>query len=467
MRPSSSTSEPRPEDAPGGLLAPLFTDPSVESEIADAALLQAILEVERELAAAQASLGLIPSEAAEAIQNAASALRLDPADVGRLGVSAGNPIHPLVRSLTEAVHREARPFVHLGATSQDVLDTALVLLARRAGTRIVALLDEAAETLATLAQTSRGTVLAARTLGQQALPTTLGLKVAGWLTALGDGTERLVRVLGERLAVQFGGAAGTLAGLGDTGLPLLAALADRLELAEPVLPWHTDRQRVLDLGSALAGVVAAVGKVGQDAVLLAQTEVAEVVPATGGSSTAMPHKQNPVDAILVRSAAMRAPGLLATLYSTAALHEHERAAGAWHAEWETLRSLLSVTGGAAARLVELVSALRVQAAAMSSNLEMTGGLLLSESVAARLIPRLGRDRAHDVVAACARRAADSGVAFVDVVRADDAVLDVLDEAELAAALDPKAWLGAADALVDRALLAHQRRSHQRRRRGTR
>jgi 3-carboxy-cis,cis-muconate cycloisomerase len=452
MKPSSSTSD--------GLLAPLFADPDVEAAISDAALVAAMLDVERELARAQAGLGLIPAEGAEAIAATCDSLRPDVAGLGRAGMSAGNPVSPLVRALTEAVPDDARPYVHLGTTSQDVLDTALMLLARRAGARITALLDRAADALATVTETHRATVLAARTLGQQALPTTFGRKAAGWLVAVDDATARLGSVLEQRLAVQLGGAAGTLAGFDAAGPELVAALAGRLGLAEPVLPWHTDRQRLLELAAALAAAIATAGKVALDLVLLAQTEVGEVVPGAGGGSTAMPHKQNPVGAILIRSAAVRAPGLLATLFSAASLQEHERAAGAWHAEWEPLRDLLSLAGGSAGRLAAVVPDLVVSPERMASNLERTGDLVLSESVAARLAPRLGREAAHDLVRRCAARAAETGQPFRDVLAAEPQVEAELGDDGLTSALDPQNWSGASQALIDRALAAHAQRIHR-------
>ena len=261
--------------------------------------------------------------------------------------------------------------------------------------------------------------------------------------------------------MQFGGAAGTLAGLDGRGPELLGVLAARLGLAEPALPWHSDRQRVLDLAAALGGVVAAAGKVALDLVLLAQTELGEVVPAAGGGSTAMPHKANPVDAILVRSAATRTPGLVATVFTAAAGAEHERPAGAWHAEWETVRELLSLTGGAANRLCAALTGLRVDPGRMRSDLELTGGLLLSESLAARLAPSLGRDVAHDVVRECAQQAAAGEQTFAEVVRRDPRVRAVLGDDAIAAALMPESWLGSSDALIDRALQAHTHRSGRR------
>ncbi len=455
MRPSSSPSEP------DGLLSPLFGDPDVDEAIADRALVTAMLRFESELAAAQAGLGLVPPEAAAAIAATAGELTVDPAELGRQALGAGNPVNPLVRQLTAAVPESARPFVHRGATSQDVLDTGLMLVARQAADRTCRRLDGAASRLVELIADHRHTPMPARTLGQQALPTTFGRVAAGWLTLLDDAAERLEVVARRRLAVQFGGAAGTLAGLDDRGPELMGVLAGRLGLVEPALPWHSDRQRILDLGAALGGLTAATGKVALDLVLLAQSELGEVVPAAGGGSTAMPHKANPVDAILVRSAATRTPGLVATLFTAAAAAEHERPAGAWHAEWETLRELLSVTGGAANRLCAALTGLRVDAERMRADLDLSGGLLLSESLAARLAPALGRDQAHDLVRECAQQAAAGEKTFDQIVRREPRVRAELDDEAITATLAPESWLGSADALVDRALRAHAERSQRR------
>ena len=292
------------------LLGPLFGDPEVDAAVGDRALLRAMLSYEAALAGAQADLGLIPQEAAEAIAATAQELELDPGEIGRAGVAAGNPVNPLVRELTAAVPEHARPFVHRGATSQDVWDSALMCCASSACERIGSLLHDLGETLVRLVEAHRSTPMPARTLGQQALPTTFGRVAAGWLVALDDAAARLSAAR-SRLSVQLGGAAGTLAGLDGRGVEVAARVAARLQLAESVLPWHTDRGRVLELASALGGVTAAAGKTALDLVLLAQSEIAEAVPASGGGSTAMPHKANPVDAILVRAAAVRAPGLVA------------------------------------------------------------------------------------------------------------------------------------------------------------
>jgi 3-carboxy-cis,cis-muconate cycloisomerase len=304
-----------------------------------------------------------------------------------------------------------------------------------------------------LADRHRDTIMLARTLGQAAAPTTLGLKAAGWLTAVDSAVARLLDVTGSRLAVQLGGAAGTLGVLGDAGPHIVQLLAEQLRLAAPALPWHTDRQRVLELASALGSVVDAVGKVGLDVELLAQTGIAEVAEGGGpshGGSSAMPHKQNPVDAVLVRSAAYRAPGLVATLFG-AAQQEHERAAGAWHAEWQPLRELLSITGGAVARTSAMLAGLDVRVDRMRAAVEAAGGLIMAEQLAAKLMPILGRSAAQALVGACCARAVEQGRDLRDVAKEDAEIGPLLSAVEVDDALDVRTSLRAVHALIDAAL----------------
>jgi 3-carboxy-cis,cis-muconate cycloisomerase len=314
----------------------------------------------------------------------------------------------------------------------------------------------AAATCAELAERHRDTVMLARTLGQPAVVTTFGLKTAGWLVAVDSAGARLSAVLEQRLAVQLGGAAGTLGVLGAAGPDVVRNFAARLGLAEPTLPWHTDRQRVLDLGAALGSVVAAAGKVALDVELLAQAEVGEVSEGgdAHGTSSAMPHKRNPIDAALVRSASYRAPGLVATLYA-ASQHEHERAAGAWHAEWQPLRELLSITGGALSRVAQMLSKLEVHVERMWEDLDATRGLVMAEQLASRLAPLLGRSIALDAVARCCDIAASSGRTLRDAALADDVVRSHLSAVEIDDAFDPAHALQAVPALIDRALAARK------------
>lgn len=458
MKRSSSTSDAGTDPGPqGGLFGHLFTTEPVAAATDDRAWLQAMLDVEAALARAQARASLIGDGDAERIAACCRAERYDADEIGRAAASSGNPVIPLVRALTAQVPGDAARSVHLGATSQDVLDTAMMLVARRALDAILADLAAVADACAELARTHRDTVMAGRTLLQQALPVTFGLKAAGWLAGVDQTRRRLAAVRDARLAVQFGGAAGTLASLGEAGPAVLAALADELELAEPVLPWHTERSRLADLAGALGAAAGVLGKIARDLALLTQTEVAEVAepsgPGRGGSST-MPHKRNPVAATVAAGCVHRVPGLVATLLG-AMVHEHERAAGAWHAEWETLRDLLRAVAGAAGWARDATSGLRVDPDRMRADLEVTGGLLMAEHVTTELAGRIGRLAAHDLVEAACRRAVESGQPLRTVLVDDAAVREHLSEASIDAALEPGSYLGSAAVFIDRALAAHR------------
>ena len=445
----------------GGLLGPLFGGSRADPELTDRALLQAMLDAERALAAASAGAGIVPRAAAAAVAAACQAGRFDPGDLGRRALEAGNPVVPLVRDLTEAVAEAAGPeaarWIHHGATSQDILDTAVSLVASRALHPVLDDLGAAAEAAAGLAERHRATTMAGRTLGQQALPITFGLKAAGWLVALDEAAAGLDRVRRERLAAQLGGAAGTLASLGPDGIAVARRYAAELGLCEPVLAWHTNRTRVGELAGALGVAAGVLGKVALDVTLLAQTEVAEVSEAgeegRGGSST-LPHKRNPVGAVLITAATRRVPGLVATLLGTTP-QEQERATGAWHAEWEPQVELLRLVGGAAARIRELLEGLEVHPDRMRANLDATGGLLLTERVAGALADALGRVAANDLVQRLAHEAAASGRPLREVLAADPTVREHLEEADLDRLLDPEGYLGSAGQFIDRALAAHR------------
>ena len=447
----------------GGLFGPLSGGSRADAEVSDRALLQAMLDAEWALAAASARAGIVPDQAAAAIAGACQADGFDPDDLGRRALGAGNPVVPLVRDLTERVARAAGPeaarWVHHGATSQDILDTAASLVAFRALGPILDDLDGAARAAADLADRHRATVMAGRTLGQQALPTTFGLKAAGWLVALDEAAAELERVRRTRLAAQLGGAAGTLASLGPAGVEVAAECARALGLCEPTLPWHTNRARVAELAGALGTAAGVTGKLALDVTLLAQTEVGEVAePAAdghGGSST-LPHKRNPVGAVLVRAATARVPGLVATLLAAMA-QEQERATGAWHAEWEPQAELLRLAGGAAARTRELLDGLEVHPDRMRANLAATGGLLLTERIAGALADPLGRPTADDLIRRLAGEAAAGGRPLRDLLLADQAVRAHLDEAGIDRLLDPVGYLGSAGRLIDRALAARRPR----------
>ena len=429
----------------------LFVPAELRTATSGRSWLEAMLEVERSLAAAGARAGIVPTASAAAIGDACADVDAFDWDelLGR-GHAVGNPVEPLVRALRDRVGDDHERFVHLGATSQDVLDTAAMLVAREAVKLVLGFVDAAAGTCAALAREHRSTPMAARTLLQQAVPTTFGLVASGWLVALLDGRKRLAELTESGFAMQLGGAGGTLAALGEDGTRVIEELAQELDLADPTLPWHTNRVRVAELASALATVAGVCGKIALDVVLLSQTEVAEVREKVGGGSSAMPQKRNPVHATLARACARLACGQAAVLQENL-VQEQQRAAGAWHAEWEPLCGALSYAGGAAAAIAESLGGLEVHAERMRANLDASRGLLLSERVAVALADRVGRSEAHALVAEAA-----VAPAFREALLADPRA--ALSAEELDALLDPTTYLGSADAFVDRALARYETES---------
>ena len=429
-----------PDDVLRGVtpFSAIFVPEELREAVSDRAWLQGMLDAESALAKAGAAVGLVPKDAAARIGEACRAELYDTARLADDGRAVGNPAEPLVRELRAAAGDEAADYVHLGATSQDIVDTAAMLVSRRAVALVLAELDRLADGCAELARAHRSTPMAARTLLQQAVPTTFGLKAAGWLVSVLEARRRLAAVRDERLAAQLGGAAGTLAALGDEALEVVRLYAEELGLAEPVLPWHTNRQRIAELGAALDGAAGAAAKVGRDIVLLAQSEVGEVAEASGGRSSTMPQKRNPVRSTLAVACARLAHAHAGVLLGELA-HEHERAVGGWHAEWEALSGALAFAGGAAAAAADAVTGLEVDAERMRANLDASGGLVVAERISFALTPRLGRSQAHDVVAEAARAAS-----FRDALLADARTGLTADELDVAARPDrlPRSGRGA-------------------------
>jgi 3-carboxy-cis,cis-muconate cycloisomerase len=421
----------------------VFSHGPVAGLVDGTAWAQAMLDFEAALSRACAVAGLIPDEAATVIAAACRVEDFDVAAIGREAAAGGNPAIPLVAALRRRVPTEIGGYVHRGATSQDVIDTAMMLVARRALEVILSDAARVATSAAGLARQHRHTVMHGRTLLQQAVPITFGLKAAGWLTAADRARDLLVRAAVEEPALQLGGAAGTLASLGDKGLAVSILLADELGLSLPLLPWHTDRTRVVAIASPLAALAGVLGKIARDVELLAQNEVAEVTTGSGGSS-AMPHKRNPVQAVSVVACALRTPGPLATLHA-AMLQEHERAAGAWHAEWEPFSELLRLTGSAVSWSAEMFEGLKVYEERMRDNLDAAGDIVMAESVVAAL-PSLG---ARKLVDGAVARAASEGTSLREALLATPDF--PLSADELDAALEPSAYLGASDDFIWRAL----------------
>lgn len=437
-----------------GLFAPITARGAAADAVDDRAWLEAMLEAEVALVRALVRCDLAPAAAAKAVAEAAQPDRFDVVALGQASAEGGNPVIPLVRELAARVPRDHVEHVHRGATSQDVLDTAAMLVLGRALLALDEDLHAVGERLAHLAQQHRATLIAGRTLLQHAAPTTLGAKLAGHLHGLARARSDLQRLRRTVLSAQLGGPVGTLAAYGSRGPAVLAAFAVELGLAEPTVTWHTERARVAEVAGSLGMVAVVLGKVASDLVLLSQTEIGEasegMVGEQGGSSS-LPHKRNPVASVAARAAAMRAPGLVASLQAAGMGHEHERAAGAWHAEWMPLRDLVVATGTAAAWLRQALEGLEVRPERMRSNLEQEGAALLSQRVSEALAGRLGRGEAHARVRSVLLSAQETGRPLREALLADPALAEAIEATELDELLDPETYVGSAGALVDRAL----------------
>ncbi|MBZ8134674.1 3-carboxy-cis,cis-muconate cycloisomerase [Afifella sp. IM 167] len=435
------------------LLASVFSSQEMRALFADRAVLQAMLDVEAALARAEEKAGIIPSGAADSISRACDASLYDLSEIGRAAGLAGNVAIPLVKALTAKVDGPGKGYVHWGATSQDVIDTAFMLLAGRALRILLKDLANGMSAASALAERHRGTVMAGRTWLQQALPIPFGLKAAIWLSGLTAAFRELARLREDGLAIQFAGAAGTLASLGDRGPAVRATLATELGLPDPGISWHAERSRILDLGAGLAGLSGSLAKIAIDVQLMMQSEIGEAfepaAPGKGGSST-MPQKRNPVGSAAIRANHRRICGLLATL-AMAMEGEHERSPGAWPSEWETLRDVFLATGGSLEKGVDIVSGLEIDADAMRRNLQASGGFLMAESLMMRMAGKLGRGEAHHLVAEVARTAMDDGRSLREAALEDARIGGVLSAEEVEAALRPESYLGSSHDMIDRAV----------------
>ncbi|WP_431606787.1 3-carboxy-cis,cis-muconate cycloisomerase [Metapseudomonas otitidis] len=436
-----------------------FTAPAMRAIFCDQGRVQGMLDFEAALARAEARVGLIPREAVAPIEAACRADFYDFSALAQAIATAGNSAIPLVKALGKriaAASPEAERYVHLGATSQDAMDSGLVLQLRAAIGLIEADLAALGDALAEQAERHADTPLAGRTWLQQATPVTLGMKLAGLLGAVTRHRQRLAELKPRLLCLQFGGASGSLAALGVQAWPVAEALAVELSLNLPDQPWHTQRDRLVEFASLMGLVAGTLGKLGRDLSLLMQTEAGELfepaAPGKGGSST-MPHKRNPVSAAVLIGAATRAPGLVATLFA-AMPQEHERSLGLWHAEWESLPELCCLVSGALQHALLVVPGLEVDAARMRRNLDLTQGLVLAEAVSIALAQRIGRDAAHHRVEQCCRQAVKEGAHLRAVLGACAEVTAELSAAELDRLLDPAHYLGQARRWVDRALAEH-------------
>lgn len=443
------------------LLDPLFTTDAMREIFSDRGRLQGMLDFEAALTRALARAGVAPNSAVAAIEKNCKAELFSVDVVAREASLAGNLAIPMVKALTAAVAKtdaKSAGFVHWGATSQDAIDTGMVLQLRAALELLERELAKLADALARVAEAQRSTLIAGRTWMQQASPVTFGLKVAGWLDAVDRERMRIARVRKEDLALQFGGAVGTLAALGGKGSAVAAALAEELKLELPSMPWHTHRDRFVEIATTLGLLAGTLGKIARDISLMAQSEVGEVLEPSetgrGGSST-LPHKRNPVGSAVVLSAAIRVPALVSVMLASM-VQEHERGLGGWHAEWETLPEIFLLAAGALGQMITVVDGLEIHEEKMTHNLEATHGLILTEAVAIALAKNMGRMPAHHLVERASHRALESGRPLRELLVEDETVREHLSVAEIDGLLDPQNYIGSADAMIGRILADHKK-----------
>ena len=438
------------------LLAPMLSSAAMRAVCDDAACLQNMLNFEAALARAEAATGVIPQSAAGPIAAACRAESFDLAALADASTRSGNLAIPLVKALTSNVaqqNADAARYVHWGATSQDVIDTATMLTLRAAIDILLGDIDRAVAGFAKLARQHRDTAVVARTWLQHALPMPFGLKLAEYAAALHRSRKRLQRLRTEALALQFGGAAGTLAALGDKGLAVAERLAQELRLPLPDAPWHTHRDRIAEAASVFAIVAGTCGKIARDVSLMMQTDVGEAFEPSGegrGGSSTMPHKRNPVAAASALGAATMAPNLAATILP-AQFQDNERSDGTSHAEWPTLPTLLLVTSGALAAIVDIAEGLEVDTARMRANLDATGGLIMAEAVTMALAKTIGKSDAHHLIEAASKKAVADKKHLREVLISDPQIVAQLSADKITELFEPMAYQGASQALIDRLL----------------
>ena len=439
------------------------TSPALAEAMSERALIAGVFAFEAALAQAQALEDVIPKDAAAMIAETSSQMDISPEDVARDAALGDALAIPLVKRLiAEVRHRDpvAAGYVHFGATSQDAMDTSLVLQLDWAVAEIDATIARLANACASLAEENRSTIMLGRTLMQPATPIAFGQKAAQWLLAACEDRARIRQAARGALRIQFGGASGNLGSLGDKGAAVSMRLAALLPLrfgvfaaAEAVTPWHTRRGNLLSLCSACAIAAGNAAKIARDVSLMSQWEVGEASEPAGagrGGSSAMPHKRNPVRCMAAIAAGARAPGLLATLM-TCAVQEHERALGGWQAEWPVLPDLIKLSGGALANMADVVEGLMLDPARMRANLDSLRGLTLAEIAALALAPHIGRDAAHAMVSDASRRAIDGNTTLADEIGRDSVARSHLSDSQIAAACDPQRALGATSTFIDNAL----------------
>jgi len=442
------------------LLDPLFGSEATTAIFSEHQTLQRMLDVEAALARAEARVGVIPLAAVRPIESKCKAELFDRRALAESAATAGNLAIPLVKELTTKVSEideNAARYVHWGVTSQDIIDTALVLQLKDALAAIQGDLTTLCGKLCRLADKHRSTPCVARTWMQQAVPTVLGLKFAGWLDALIGHKSRIRTARREVSVLQFGGSAGTLASLGSQGLNVATVLAEELRLELPTLPWHAHRDRFAQVATALALMTGTLGKIARDTALLSQTEVAEMSEphqAGRGGSSAMPQKRNPVDSAIVLAAALRVPALTSVMLN-AMVQEYERGLGGWHAEWETLPEIVRLSAGALRRISQTMVGLNIDVDRMRRNLDETHGLIFAEAVTMKLGEQLGRSQAHSALQAASERVMHEGKGLRAVLMEDPQIAGRLTADEMDAVFDPRQYTGAAEQFIDRVISAER------------
>lgn len=432
-----------------GLFEPVLVSDEIASATSASNWVQKMVDVECALALAQAEMRLIPAAAAGEINELRHSHGLDATDLGRSARSGGTPVIPLVRLLSEKLSESSKPWIHYGATSQDILDSATMLICKEAIEVIFVDLVRIGKTLSELAKDNRNVPMVGRTLMQHALPTTFGLKASMWLGGVITAGDSLARVYREDLALQFGGAGGTLAALGDSGMAVGEKVADLLGLQLPMMPWHAQRERIADIGSSLTMVIGSHAKIATDVALGSQMEIGEISESLGGGggSSAMPQKVNPVGAIVVNAAFRRAQGLLPVLFGCL-VAENERGASEWQAEWQTLRDLIQLAGGASNRTAQTVSNLVINKQKMFDNLQLSRGNVMSERVLLKLSESLGRTVAHDLVREATQRSSLNQTTLSEELSKESVFQETFSQEEVNDLFDPMTYLGSAQSFID-------------------
>jgi len=441
---------------PDSMYDHLFRSPRDSRIFSEDAHLAAMLHFEAALARVEAQLGIIPFAAAERIASCCGIEIIDEAALAEESTASGNLAIPLVKQLTSAVRArsvQAAGYVHWGATSQDIIDTAMMMQLHEHLSLIGETVDSICEVLASLIETHRHTMMTGRTWLQHAVPTSFGLIAAGWLDGFLRHRERLVEMQPRVLVLQFGGAAGTLASLDQDGLQVAAALAQELNLTLPAVPWHTQRDRTAEVAVFHGLLAGSAGKIARDLSLGMQTEIGEFAEPSGegrGGSSTMPHKRNPVSCAAILSASIRIPGLVSTMLS-AMVQEQQRGLGGWHAEWETLPEICTLSFGALEKLAALLAGLEVNPEAMLRNIAATNGLIAAEAVSLMLARYIGRDKAHKLVEGASRRAVAAGISLQDALDQTPEITVHLNGHDLDVAMELGNYLGSSERMIDNVL----------------